>query len=78
MKVEFHKNEPRDIEMSIVIIASRYRDKWIFVKHKERSTYEIPAGHIEPGEDPSFTARRELYEETGATDFSLSSCHFTP
>lgn len=71
MKVEFHENEPRGIEMSIVIIASRYRDKWILVKHKERSTYEIPAGHIEPGEDPSFTAKRELYEETGASDFSL-------
>lgn len=76
MKVEFHKNEPRDIEMSIVIIASRYRDKWIFVKHRERSTYEIPAGHIEPGEDPSFTARRELYEETGATDFFLKFLSF--
>ena len=71
MKVEFHDIEPQGIDMSIVIIVSRYRGKWILVKHKERNTYEIPAGHIEPGEHPSFTARRELYEETGATDFDL-------
>ncbi len=71
MKVEFCDNEPKGIDMSIVIIASRYKGKWILVKHKERNTYEIPAGHIEAGEDPSFTAKRELYEETGATDFSL-------
>ena len=30
----------------------------------------------EPGEDPSFTARRELYEETGATDFFLKFLSF--
>lgn len=71
LKVEFHNIEPNGIDMSIVIIVSRYKGKWILVKHKERNTYEIPAGHIEPGEHPSSAARRELYEETGATDFSL-------
>ena len=28
---------------------------------------ELPAGKIDPGEDPSHTARRELAEETGYT-----------
>lgn len=69
--VEFHSSVPKGIEMPIVIIASRFKNKWVFVKHKERSTYEIPAGHIEPGEEPEFSAKRELYEETGAVDFSL-------
>lgn len=27
--------------------------------------WEVPAGHIEPGEDPEHCARRELEEETG-------------
>ena len=35
-------------------------------------TYEIPGGHREQGEDIVETARRELYEETGAVKFDLS------
>lgn len=29
--------------------------------------WELPAGHIDPGEDPARAARRELLEETGLT-----------
>jgi ADP-ribose pyrophosphatase len=31
----------------------------------ERFLWEVPAGHIAPGEQPEETARRELIEETG-------------
>ena len=34
--------------------------------------YEIPAGRLEPGEDPKDCARRELLEETGCTAAELS------
>ena len=40
--------------------------KWVFVKHKERDTWEIPGGHIEEGEAWQVTACREMKEETGA------------
>lgn len=53
------------------IICSRYQNNWVFVRHKHRNTYEMPAGHIEKGESALAAARRELYEETGATHFSL-------
>jgi ADP-ribose pyrophosphatase len=33
----------------------------------ERSTLELPAGHVDPGESPLDAARRELEEETGFT-----------
>jgi ADP-ribose pyrophosphatase len=36
-----------------------------FRKPLERSIIEIPAGKLEPGEKPEFTAIRELEEETG-------------
>ena len=33
--------------------------------------YEIPAGRLDPGEDPADCARRELIEETGCTAASV-------
>jgi len=44
-----------------------YKGKWILCKHKERDTWEIPGGHMEAGETPEEAAKRELYEEAGAS-----------
>lgn len=60
-----------DSDLSYVIIGARYREKWIFVRHRERQSWEMPAGHIEAGEEPDGAAERELYEETGATQADL-------
>lgn len=68
----FHPVEQIDDEtIKFAVIAARYRDKWIFCRHRERATWELPGGHREPGESVLETARRELYEETGAVDFQL-------
>ncbi|HER07901.1 MAG TPA: NUDIX domain-containing protein [Bacteroides sp.] len=60
-----------DRKLTYVVIGARYRDRWLFVRHRERITWEMPAGHIEPGETPGEAAERELREETGAVDFTL-------
>jgi len=53
------------------VIAGRYRDKWIFVRHNDRETWEIAGGHIEDGESSHDAAVREFHEETGSIDFSI-------
>lgn len=58
--------------LSYVIIGAKYRDKFVFVRHRERQTWEMPAGHIETNEEPDRAAERELYEETGATHAELT------
>lgn len=57
------------LKFAVIIACSKGR--WVFCKHKERDTYEIPGGHREPGENILDTAKRELYEETGAVKYSI-------
>lgn len=70
MTVKFYDNV-EDSLLKFAVIVSKSGGKWVFCKHKKRDTYEVPGGHREVGEDILETAKRELYEETGATDFDL-------
>lgn len=61
-----------DEKLKFAVIVTRYEGKWVFCKHRERETFECPGGHREPGECIEATARRELWEETGAERFRLT------
>ncbi|MDE7242677.1 MAG: NUDIX domain-containing protein [Oscillospiraceae bacterium] len=58
--------------LKFAVIISKTHGKWVFCKHRERDTYEVPGGHREDGEDILTTAKRELREETGAEDFVIN------
>ena len=70
-KVRFYDNVD-DLLLKFAVIIARHNGKWVFCKHKERNTWEMPGGHREADEDILNTAKRELYEETGAIDFDIS------
>ena len=70
MEVKFY-DMVEDELLKFAVIISRSNEKWVFCKHKERNTYEVPGGHREPGEDILETAKRELQEETGAVRFDM-------
>lgn len=69
-EVKFYENAADDLLKFAVIIA-KTENKYVFCKHRDRDTWEIPGGHREPGENTIDTAKRELYEETGALEFDI-------
>lgn len=70
LEVKFY-DHVEDSLLKFAVIIAKTDGKWVFCKHRERDTYEIPGGHRESGEDIFTTARRELREETGAVDFTI-------
>ena len=70
VKVNFYDNVADDL-LKFAVIISKTEGKWVFCKHRERNTYEVPGGHREAGENILDTAKRELYEETGAIEFDI-------
>ncbi len=70
MHVHFYETAD-DTLLKFAVIVSKSNGKWVFCKHKERDTYEVPGGHRENGETILETAKRELYEETGAIAFDI-------
>lgn len=70
LKVNFY-DSVEDSLLKFAVIVSKRHGRWVLCKHRERDTYEFPGGHRDVGEDILTTAKRELYEETGAVDYSL-------
>jgi 8-oxo-dGTP diphosphatase len=59
-------------ELTYVVVGARENGKWIFVRHRDRNTWELPAGHIDKNESADEAACRELYEETGTVKADMS------
>lgn len=60
-----------DSKLIFVDIVAKYRGQWVLCKEKSKDTWECPGGHIDKGETPDQAAERELWEETGATEFNI-------
>lgn len=60
-----------DSLLKFAVIITKTDGKWVFCKHRERDTFEVPGGHRENGETILETAKRELREETGAVSFDI-------
>lgn len=73
IKVNFYElNSIQDEELEFAVIMAKFKDSWIYVKHKKRNTWEIPGGHRECNETIEYAAKRELFEETGAKTFNIT------
>ena len=59
MEIKFY-DQVEDNLLKFAVIVSRSNGKWVFCKHKERTTYECPGGHREEQETILQAAHREL------------------
>ena len=72
MRIDFYElEEIEDSFLEFAVIFSVFDGKYIFVRHRDRNTWEIPGGHREVDEKIEDTAKRELKEETGVKDFHI-------
>lgn len=69
-EIKFYENIADEL-LKFAVIISKAQDKYVFCKHRNRDTWEIPGGHRESEENIMNTAERELYEETGALEFDI-------
>ncbi len=70
--VHFYDAQPEGSEPAYAVIIAQHDGKLLWCRHSERDTWEIPGGHIEPGETALEAAHRELHEETAASSYTLS------
>ncbi|MBR6706215.1 MAG: methyltransferase domain-containing protein [Clostridia bacterium] len=57
--------------LRFVVVCSFCRGQLLLSYHSGHRSWETQGGHIEEGETPEDAARRELYEESGASDADL-------
>lgn len=72
VEVKFY-DSVEDSLLKFAVIIAKSDGKWVFCKHRQRDTYEVPGGHREANETITETAKRELQEETGAVYFEIKS-----
>ena len=61
---------PREVSAGMILFR-RTPEPIYLLLHYESGHWDFPKGHIESGEDPEETAKRELQEETGISEIHL-------
>ena len=49
MKIKFYEKVD-DEKLLFAVIVAKYKEQWVFCKHKQRNSYELCGGHREANE----------------------------
>ena len=60
---------------AVVVHGHGAATRYLLIKNRRSSNWGFPKGHMEIGETPKDTARREIFEETGLTVVFLPQFH---
>lgn len=72
--IKFHDiGTVEDDYLKFAVICTIHKGKFVYVRHKDRKTWEIPGGRREQGETIDEAGTRELVEETGAKQFEIKA-----
>ena len=72
-EISFHTIEDiQDNDVLYAVVVPRFNDKWVFVRHKESESWEIPSGKRKNHEDIFKTAEKMVIEKTGAKTYTIS------
>ena len=52
-------------------MITKHNGKFVLSWHRESQKWDHVGGHVEKDENPLAAAKRELFEETGATDYDI-------
>src|SRR3989344_3752215 len=63
------ENKPRETKSAGGVVLNRAGE--ILVVSQHGTSWSLPKGHIEEGEDAITAAKREIYEESGIVDLQL-------
>lgn len=61
----------KDELLEFAVILTKFEEKWVFCKHRERGTWEFPVGHRDASDTVEQAARCEIYEETGVVVYTM-------
>ena len=71
MKVSFYESVAKH-DLKFAVIISRYLKQWVFCKHKQRKTFEIPGGHRENGESIEALSLIHIWNRLGRENNVIS------
>jgi 2,3-bisphosphoglycerate-dependent phosphoglycerate mutase len=74
MHIKIHKaGQVNEEHLKFVVICVKFKSQWLLVRHKERTTWEMPGGHIDDGESSQAAALNDVLKNNLGSNIVIGS-----